>query len=170
MLPSVLNVLNALRFIIKCALRRFECRSSLNSTLNVGNGVRTFGKFSRNSLVACSSLEVTYKGLGKDLRQNEKIYTRHSSFNHLQSTLHGPIRRCIVFLCFLLADLSVGVQTAARRPFVFFCKNPQVTSGKESLADGSRTKTFQLTNGTGPVYYTDIFFVWIILIIFNTFT
>ena len=98
MLPIGLNVLNALCFIIKCALRRFECRSSLNGALNVGNGVRTFGKFSRNSLVACSSLEVTHKGLGKDLCQKEKIYTRHSSFNHLQSTLHGaPIRRCIVF-------------------------------------------------------------------------
>jgi len=79
MLPSVLNVLNALRFIIKCALRRFECGSSINSALNVGNGVRTFGKFSRNSLVACSSLEVTHKGLGKDFCQNEKVYTRHSS-------------------------------------------------------------------------------------------
>ena len=78
MLPSVLNVLNALRFIIKCFLRRFECGSSLNSALNVGNGVRSFGKFSRNSLVACSSLEVMYKGLGKDLCQGEKIYSRHS--------------------------------------------------------------------------------------------
>jgi len=160
MLPSVLNVLNALRFIIKCALRRFECGSSLNSALNVGKGdFELLANFPETPLVACSSLDVTHKGLGKDLCQKEKIYTRHSLFNHLQSTLHGPIRRCIVFLCFLLADLSVGVQTAARRPFVFFCKNPQVTSGKESLADGSRTKTFQLTNGTGPVYYTDIFFV-----------
>ena len=98
MLPSGLNVLNALRFIIKCALRRFECWGSLNSALDVENGVQTFGKFSRNSLVACSSLEVTLKGLGKDLCQNEKIYTRHSPFNHLQSILHGdPIRRCIVF-------------------------------------------------------------------------
>jgi len=99
MLPSVFNILNALRFIIKCALRRLELGSSLNSALNVGNGVRTFGKFSRNSLVACSCLEVTHKGLGKDLCQKEKIYTRHSSFNHLQSTLHGaPIRRCIVLV------------------------------------------------------------------------
>ena len=43
MLPIGLNILNALRFVIKCALRRFECGSSLNSTLNVGNGVGTFG-------------------------------------------------------------------------------------------------------------------------------
>ena len=98
MLPNGLNVLNVLRFIIKCALRRFECGGSLNSALNVGNEVRTFGKFSRNSLVACSSLEVMHKGLGKDLCQNEKIHTRHSPFYHLQSAAHGaPIRRCIVF-------------------------------------------------------------------------
>ena len=75
MLPIGLNILNALRFIIKCALRRFECGSSLNSALNVGNGVGTFGKSSRNTLVACSSLEVTHKGLGKDLCQKEKIDT-----------------------------------------------------------------------------------------------
>ena len=122
MLPSVLNILYALRFIIKCALRRFECESSLNSALNVGKEVRTFGKFSRNSLVACSSLEVMDKGLGKDLCQKEKIYTRHSfSFRHLQSTICGAlIRGCTVFWCFLLADLSVRVQTAARAPFCPF--------------------------------------------------
>ena len=41
------------------------------------------------------------------------------------------------FWCFLLADLSVGVQTAARAPLCpLFCRNPKVTSGKESLADG----------------------------------
>ena len=90
MLPNVSNVLNTLSvFIIKCALRGFECVKSLNRALNVGNGVRTFGKLTRNSLVACSSLEVTHKRLGKDLCQNEKIDTRHSSFNRLQSTLHS---------------------------------------------------------------------------------
>ena len=41
------------------------------------------------------------------------------------------------FWCFLLADLSVGVQTAARAPLCpLFCMIPQVTSGKETLADG----------------------------------
>ena len=41
------------------------------------------------------------------------------------------------FWCFLLANLSVGVETAARAPLCpLFCRNPQVTSGKESLADG----------------------------------
>ena len=38
---------------------------SLNSALDVGNEVRTFGKFTRNTLVACSSLEVAHEGLGK---------------------------------------------------------------------------------------------------------
>ena len=41
------------------------------------------------------------------------------------------------FWCFLLADLSVGVHTAARAPLCpLFCRNPQATSGKESLGDG----------------------------------
>ena len=41
------------------------------------------------------------------------------------------------FWCFLLADLSVGVQTAARAPLCpLFCRNPRAISGKESLADG----------------------------------
>ena len=41
------------------------------------------------------------------------------------------------FWCFLLADLSVGVQTAARAPLCpLFCRNPQAISGKESLVDG----------------------------------
>ena len=40
------------------------------------------------------------------------------------------------FWCFLLADLSVGVQTAARAPlYPLFCRIPQVTSGEETLAD-----------------------------------
>ena len=38
--------------------------------------------------------------------------------------------------CFLLADLSVGVQTAARAPLCpLFAGNLQAFSGKESLAD-----------------------------------
>ena len=41
------------------------------------------------------------------------------------------------FWCFLLADLNVGVQTAARAPLCsLFCRNSQAISGKESLADG----------------------------------
>ena len=77
MAPKRFNVLNALRFlikrfnehvtfVIKSALRRFKCLGSLNSAENVGNEGGTFGKFRRNSLVACWSLEVTHKGLGND--------------------------------------------------------------------------------------------------------
>jgi len=91
MAPKRFNVLNALRFVIKrfneCvtfeikgALRRFKCLGSLNSAENVGNRVRTFGKFPRNSLVACSSLEVTHKGLGKDSLPEREIDTRDSFF------------------------------------------------------------------------------------------
>ena len=58
------------------------------------------------------------------------------------------------FWCFLLADLSVGVQTAARVPLCpLFCRNPQVTSGKESLADGwggARRRPVQ-PDGTKPI-------------------
>ena len=73
MAPERFNVLNALRFlikrfnervtfVIKSALRCFKCWGSLNSAKNVGKGVGTFGKLTReNSLVACSCFEVTYK-------------------------------------------------------------------------------------------------------------
>lgn len=58
MAPKRFNVLNALRFlikrfnecvtfVIKSALRRFKCLGGLNSAGNVGNGVGTFGKFTR---------------------------------------------------------------------------------------------------------------------------
>ena len=64
----------------------------------LGTGFRTFGKFSRNSLVACSSLEVTDKGLGKDLCQNEKYTLEVVSFLPPSECIRGaPIRRCIVF-------------------------------------------------------------------------
>jgi len=39
------------------------------------------------------------------------------SFNHLQSASHVIRYGGVEFWCFLLADLSVGVQTAARAPF-----------------------------------------------------
>ena len=53
-------------------------------------------------------------------------------FYHLQSTTRGAqIRGWTVFWCFLLADLSVGVQTAARAPLCpLFCRNSQSISGK----------------------------------------
>ena len=69
MAPKRFNVLNALRFVIKrfneCVT--FEIKGalnagdSLNSAGNVGKKVGTFGKFMRNSLVACPCFKVTYK-------------------------------------------------------------------------------------------------------------
>ena len=125
--------------MIKSALRRFKCLGSLNSAENVGNRVRTFGKFSRDTLVACSSLETTDRGLGTDLCLREKAHTH--IYTVLFTTFRVPYAvlrdRGAQFWCFLLADLSVGVQTAARAPLCpLFCRNPRVTSGKESLADG----------------------------------
>ena len=90
MAPKHFNVLNALRFlikrfnehvtfVIKSALRRFKCLGSLNSAENVENGFGTFGKFSIDTLVACSSLEVTDKGLGRD-GLPEREYTHTTQF------------------------------------------------------------------------------------------
>ena len=61
----------------------------------------------------------------------------HSTFTTLQSATRGAQRRrWTVFWCFLLADLSVGVQTAAKAPLCpLFCRNLQAISGKEILAD-----------------------------------
>ena len=43
----------------------------------------------------------------------------------------------VEFWCFLLADLSVGVQTAARAPISpLLCRCSQITRRKVSLADG----------------------------------
>ena len=91
---------------------------SLNSTLNVGNGVRTFGKFSRDTLVACSSLEVIHKGLGKDcLSEREYTHNTQSIFKTFKVPYAVLRDGGAQFWCFLLADLSVRVQTAARAPF-----------------------------------------------------
>ena len=129
MAPKRFNVLNALRFIIKrfnervtfefkSALRRFKCLGSLNSAENVGNGVGTFGKLSRNTLVACSSLEVTHKGLGRDFCQNKKTLTQDTVLFTTFRVPYAVLRYGgAQFWCFLLVDLSVGVQTAARAPF-----------------------------------------------------
>ena len=89
MLPSGLNVLNALRFIIKrfnervtfefkSALRRFKCWGTLNSAENVGKRVGTFGKFTRELssclLVLQGYVQVT-GGIFLPERDNTHIYT-----------------------------------------------------------------------------------------------
>ena len=72
------------------------------------------------------------------LPEGDNTHTYTQFFYHLQSATRSAQRRgWTVFWCFLLADLSVGVHTAARAPLCpLFCRSPQVTSGKESLADG----------------------------------
>ena len=103
----------------------------------LGTGLGFFGKFSRDTLVACSSLEVTHKGLGKDCLP-ARIYTQYTVLFTTFGVPYAVLRYGgAQFWCFLLADLSVGVQTAARAPLcLLFCRNPQAISGKESLADG----------------------------------
>jgi len=115
--------------MIKSALRRFKCLGSLNSAENVGNGVWTFGKFSRNTLVACSSLEVTHKGLGKIFARTRKYTLDTVSFSP-PSECHTRCSGTEVhsFRCFLLVDLSVGVQTTARAPL---CPSLQESTGDQ---------------------------------------
>ena len=104
--------------MIKSALRRFKCLGSLNSAEDVGDGVRTFGKFSRDTLVTCSSPEVTDKGLGKDcLPEREYTHNTQSIFKTFRVPYAVLRDGGAQFWCFLLADLSVGVQTAAKAPF-----------------------------------------------------
>ena len=129
MAPKRFKVLNGLRFlikrfnecitfVIKSALRRFKCLGSLNSAGNVGNGVGTFGKFTRELSSCLLVLEVTDKGLGKDLCLREKTYTEHTVLYTTFKVPYAVLRYGgAQFWCFLLADLSVGVQTAARAPF-----------------------------------------------------
>jgi len=125
--------------VIKSALRRFKCLGSLNSAGNVGNGVGRFGKFSQNTLqLLARSRRATHKGLEKRLFARERTYTQYTVLFTTFGVAHAVLRYGgAQFWCFLLADLSVGVQTAARAPLCpLFCRNPQVTSEKESLADG----------------------------------
>ena len=70
--------------------------------------------------------------------EGDNTHTYTQFFYHLQSATRGAqIRGWTVFWCFLLADLSVGVHTAARAPFcpLFFAgirgqpagRRPQLT-------------------------------------------
>ena len=92
-----------------------------------------------------------------------KIYTRHSSLCLPPSKCHTWCADTEVhsFWCFLLADLSVGVQTAGRAPLclVFLCRITQVTSGKESLADGwGRTRRRPRSTGRNILQrYSQVF-------------
>ena len=63
------------------------------------------------------------------LPEGDNTHTYTQFFYHLQSATRGAqIRGWTVFWCFLLADLSVGVQTAARAPF---CPSLQESTGNQ---------------------------------------
>ena len=124
--------------MIKSALRCFKCLGTLNIVGNVGNGVGRFGKFSQNTLqLLARSRRATEKGLEKRLFARARTYTQYTVLFTTFGVPYAVLRyEGAQFWCFLLADLSVGVQTAARAPLCpLFCRNPQVTSKKESLAD-----------------------------------
>ena len=105
--------------MIKSALRRFKCLGSLNSAENVGNGVGSFGKFSENTLqLLARSREATHKGLEKGFFAKARIYTQYTVLFTTFRVPYAVLRYGgAQFWCFLLADLSVGVQTTARAPF-----------------------------------------------------
>ena len=79
------------------------------------------------------------QGTGKYFCLKDRTQTHNTqSFLTTFRVPHAVLRdRGEQFWCFLLADLSVGVQTAARVPLCpFFCRSTQAISGKVSLADG----------------------------------
>jgi len=93
--------------------------------------------FPEHTLVACLNLEVTDKGLEKD-RLPEPETTHNTQFiSTFRVPYTVPRYEGAEFWCFSLADLSVGVQTAARAPICpLLCRGSQVTGRKVSLADG----------------------------------
>ena len=71
--------------------------------------------------------------------RNSTQYTVHFTTFRVPSTVlrYGGVE----FWCSLLADLSIGVQTAARAPICpLLCRCSQVTRRKVSLADGQGRK------------------------------
>ena len=100
--------------MIKSALRRFKCLGGLNSAGNVGNGVGTFGKFRRTLwlLARASRLRTSDRGIFLPEGDNTQLF--FTTFRVPYAVLRDGGEQ---FWCFLLADLSVGVQTAARAPF-----------------------------------------------------
>ena len=108
--------------MIKSALRRFKCLGSLNSAENWKQGWKFFGKFSQKTLqLLARNREVTHKGLEKRLFARARIYTQYTvHFTTFRVPYAVPRYGGAQFWCFLLADLSVGVETAARAPFCPF--------------------------------------------------
>ena len=127
-------------------------------------GFEPLANLPENSLVACSCLRLRTRDWGKIFAWGRKDAHIYTVFFITFRVPYAVLREVgEQFWCFLLADLSVGVQTAARAPLCpLFCRNPQVTSGKESLADGwgrARRRPGQL-DGTKPIPqdFTQFFF------------
>jgi len=85
----------------------------------LGTRFEGFGKFSQNTLqLLARSREATHKGLEKRLFAKARIYTQYTVLFTTFRVPYAVLRYGgAKFWCFLLADLSVGVQTATRAPF-----------------------------------------------------
>ena len=126
--PKRFNVLNALHFlikrfnecvtfVIKSALMRFKCLGGLNSAGNVGNGVGTFGKFTRE-LSSCLLVLQGYVQVTGEYFYPKETHTHIYIVLFITFRVPYAVLRDVggQFWCFLLADLSVEVHTAARAP------------------------------------------------------
>ena len=100
MAPKRFNVLNALRFlikrfnecvtfVIKSALRRFKCLGGLNSAGNVGNGVGTFGKITRELSSCLLVLQGCVQVTGEYFCLEETTHTYTQLIHHRQSATRG---------------------------------------------------------------------------------
>ena len=97
-------------------------------------GLELLGKFTRTLwlLARASGLRTSDRGIFLPEGDNTQIF--FTTFRVPYAVLRYGGEQ---FWCFLLADLSVGVQTAARAPLCpLFCRISRVTRGKETLADG----------------------------------
>ena len=133
----------------------------------LGTGGELLGKFTRE-LSSCLLVPWgNVQGTGeKDLCLREKTYTQHTVFLP-PSECHTRCSDTEVpsFWCFLLADSSVGVQTAARVPF---CPSLQESTGNQWEGVSSwrvrlRTKTSQV-NRLKHVYIYIYSNYWYIII------
>ena len=81
-------------------------------------GLDVLAKFSQNTLqLLARSCRATHKGLERRLFARARIHTQYTVLLTTFRVPYAVLRYGgAQFWCFLLADLSVGVQTAARAP------------------------------------------------------
>jgi len=113
-------------------------QDGIKGVLNVRNKDRTFGKFSpKHTLVVCTSPQAKDKGLEKDSLPEPEIAQNIQLFTTFRVPFTVLRYESAEFWCFLLADLSVGVQTAARAPICsLLCRCSRITEKGVSLVDG----------------------------------